>query len=87
MTSGESATSSTALSADAAVLPRPADVDPHISADDPTRSCQTLLERGEPGLKFRIVRGCLHKYADTSLARPLRARGDGPRPPRHQGPR
>src|SRR5262245_24065418 len=43
----------------------PAGVDPHVAADAPTQFLQLLQERPDPGLKFRIVRGCGQEDADA----------------------
>jgi hypothetical protein len=36
----------------------PAGIDAHVAADDPAQLRQRLQERSDPGLKFRVVRGC-----------------------------
>ncbi|MGB3658984.1 MAG: hypothetical protein WBA14_13765, partial [Pseudolabrys sp.] len=43
----------------------PAGVDLHVAADGPARVLQRLQERPDPGLKFRIVRGCGQEHADA----------------------
>jgi hypothetical protein len=43
----------------------PAGVDPHVAADDPAQLRQRLQERSDPGLKFRVVRGCGQDDADA----------------------
>ena len=63
----------------------PAGVDPHVAADGPAQLRQPLQERPDPGLKFRIVRGCGQEHADAPHPLGLlRARRERPRPPRRR---
>ena len=75
----------------------PADVDPHVAADRSNPVHQRLQECADPGLKFRIVRGCRQQHADAPHALALlRMRSERPRcratqkteklPPPHVGP-
>src|SRR5262245_6488869 len=43
----------------------PARVDAHVAPDDPARLRESLLERPDPGLKVRIVRGGVQEHADA----------------------
>src|SRR5262249_52433653 len=43
----------------------PARVDAHVAPDDPARLRKPLLERPDPGLKVRIVRGGVQEHADA----------------------
>src|SRR5262249_8396936 len=43
----------------------PARVDAHVAPDDPARLREPLLERPDPGLKVRIVRGGVQEHADA----------------------
>ena len=80
ITSGASATSSSACLRMRGVGAGPAGVDPQVAAVGPTQSLQLLQERVVARLPFRIVRPVWHEHADTAhpLAR-LRARGERPR--------
>src|SRR5262249_42592155 len=55
--------------------------DPNIASGDPARLREPLQERAEPGLLFRIVRGCRQQHANAShplgllRPRPERPRG------------
>jgi len=81
MTSGVTAANSAAcLRISAALAVAPADIDPDIAADRPTRQSQSLLECPDTDLKFRIVRGCGQEHADA--AHPLALLR-----PRHERPR
>jgi len=42
----------------------PPSFDPYIASGDPARLREPLQERPDPGLKFRIVRGCRQQHAD-----------------------
>src|SRR5262249_18915606 len=44
---------------------RPPSFDPYIASSDPARLREPLKERPDPGLKFRIVRGCRQQHADA----------------------
>src|SRR5262245_57999418 len=58
----------------------PANVDPQVAADGPAEFLQLLLERAEPCLIFRSVRGCGQEYADAPHpAALLPARRERPR--------
>ena len=58
----------------------PAGVDAHVVADGPTQLRQRLKERPDPGLKFRVVRGCRQQHADAPhLLALLRASDERPR--------
>src|SRR5262249_19222961 len=58
----------------------PARVDPHVAADAPARLLETLQERPDAGLKFRIVRSRGQENADeTHPLALLRARRERPR--------
>src|SRR5262249_21655046 len=59
---------------------RPTDLNPHVAADGPAQQRQPLQERPDAGLKYRIIRGCVHEHADAPhpLAL-LRARCERPR--------
>jgi hypothetical protein len=51
-----------------------------VAADGPAQQRQRLQERCDPGLKLRIVRGCVQDYADAPHPlRLLRARRERPR--------
>jgi hypothetical protein len=56
----------------------PASVDAHVAADGPAQQRQSLQERPDARLKFRVVRGCGHKNANVphtlALLRPCRER-------------
>jgi hypothetical protein len=41
----------------------PAGIDPHVAADRPIQHRQSLQERPDAGLKYRIVRRCGHEHA------------------------
>src|SRR5262245_49521094 len=57
----------------------PANVDPQVAADGPAEFLQLLLERSEPCLIFRSVRGCGQEHADAPHpAALLRARRERP---------
>ena len=57
----------------------PASVDPHVAADGPSQQRQLLQERPDPGLIFRIIRGCGQEHADpTHTLTLLRARRERP---------
>jgi hypothetical protein len=62
----------------------PADVDPYVAADGPAQLPQPLQERPDPGLIFRIVRGCGQEHTDAphplALLRPRRKRPSNSRP-------
>src|SRR5262245_50530380 len=54
--------------------------DPNIASGDPARLREPLQERPDPGLKFRIVRGCRQQHADAPHPLGLlRARCERPR--------
>src|SRR5262249_43332429 len=57
----------------------PAIIDPHIAAVGPAQLLQSLHERHEAGLTYRMVFGERHEYTDTPDLRLLRARGERPR--------
>src|SRR5262245_38616032 len=58
----------------------PARVDPHVAADAPARLLETLQERPDAGLKFRIVRSRGQENADeTHPLALLRVRSERPR--------
>src|SRR5215472_15914229 len=58
----------------------PASVDAHVAADGPSQQRQLLQERPDPGLKFRIIRGCGQEHADpTHTLTLLRSRRERPR--------
>src|SRR5262249_45827129 len=58
----------------------PANVDPQVAADGPAEFLQLLLERAEPCLIFRSVRGCGQEHADAPPpATLLPARSERPR--------
>src|SRR5262249_26331597 len=46
-------------------IARPAGVDVHVATVGPAQTLQRLLERGDAGLCFRIVRGERHEHADA----------------------
>src|SRR5262245_54794691 len=58
----------------------PAGVDPHVPTDRPIQHRQSLQERPDAGLKYRIARRCGHEHADAPhpLAL-LRTRHERPR--------
>src|SRR5262249_12136935 len=43
----------------------PAIIDPHVTADGPTKLLQRLLERHHTGLPFRIVNSQAHEHTDA----------------------
>src|SRR5262249_60523682 len=54
--------------------------DPNMPPGDPARLREPLQKRPDPGLKFRIVRGCRQQHADPPHALALlRSRPDRPR--------
>src|SRR5215471_19080841 len=61
----------------------PPRVDAHVAPDDPARLREPLLERPDPGLKVRIVRGGVQEHADAphffALLRARRERPTGRR--------
>src|SRR5262249_14063314 len=58
----------------------PPSFDPYIASGDPARLREPLQERPEPGLLFRVVRGCRHQHADAPHPFALlRARRNRPR--------
>ena len=58
----------------------PPGVDPQVAAFAPAQLLESLCERREAGLSFRIVRGPIREHADAPDAvYLLRARGDRPR--------
>src|SRR5262249_36065 len=50
------------------VVPRSAIVDPQIATFAPAQLLQGLLEDGDAGLTFRIVRGRVHQHANTATS-------------------
>jgi hypothetical protein len=65
MTSGASATSSAALLRAAEA---PTGGDPDVATLGPIQLLQRLQERGDTGLRFRIVRRLAHKHPDAPHA-------------------
>ena len=62
------------------VGPRPASVDPDVTALGPAELMESLAECGDEGLIFRVVLGHRHQHADPpNSARLLRARRERPR--------
>ena len=58
----------------------PANIDPQVAADGPAEFLQLLLERAEPCLIFRSIRGCGQEHADAPhRAALLPARSERPR--------
>src|SRR5262245_46112527 len=58
----------------------PASVDAHVTADCPPQLLESLQERPDASLKFRIVRGCGQEHANTPRSLGLlRARRQRPR--------
>src|SRR5262245_19056266 len=57
----------------------PTGINPHVLANAPTRLLQSLQECPNPGLKIRIVRGCVKEHANAPNALALlRARRNRP---------
>ena len=79
MTSGASATNSAAFLRKRSVAASPAVIHPHVAADAPAQFLKALLERGDAGLSFLIVRGEVHLNPDAPRALALlRARHERP---------
>src|SRR5262245_63170170 len=58
----------------------PTGINPHVLTNAPTRLLQSLQECPDPGLKIRIVRGCIKEHANAPNALALlRARSERPR--------
>jgi hypothetical protein len=59
---------------------RPASVDPDIAALRPAELLESLAERRDKGLSFRVALGICHQHVDPPHPlRLLRACGEGPR--------
>jgi hypothetical protein len=56
----------------------PAIIDPHIAPDGPAQFLEALHERGEAGLRLRLVRGRIHEHADAPHPLLLRVRRERP---------
>src|SRR5262249_60985296 len=56
----------------------PAVIDPHIAAVGPAQLLQSLHERREAGLTYRMVVGERHEHTDAPDLRRLRARRERP---------
>jgi hypothetical protein len=62
------------------IVRAPAVVDPHVAASGPAQLLQSLQERRDAGLPFRIVRRCIYEHADVPHpAGLLRAHSERPR--------